>query len=142
MANRRTKSDLQKVASICRLYLIQENDPHKAWDQYIKDHMEQNKLIPTYITGIRDFIKASKILEHDIQVIKKDKEQQEIHKINKENDMDTIKKLDINLVMQAYRNAEGDRKLELCNIANMVNLKDFRGITQSEIYTAKELLIK
>lgn len=36
------------------------NDPHKAWDEYIKYHLLSGKPFPEDIKGIQDFIKASK----------------------------------------------------------------------------------
>lgn len=136
---RRTKADMQKAANTCRLYLVSDNNPHRAWDTYIKDHLEQNRPLPHYISGIKDFITASKLLEQDIQQIKTEKERSESQDQNNKSDLEFIKSLDIKLVFKAYKEAEGETKLELCNLVNMLHAKDFAGITQSEIYTAKEL---
>ena len=35
------------------------NDPHKAWDEYIKYHLMSGNSFPEDIKGIKDFIKAS-----------------------------------------------------------------------------------
>jgi len=143
MAKRRTKQDMQKAANTCRLFLLSDNNPHTAYEQYIKDHMLSGQPMPYYIQGIKDFITASKLLESDILAIKKEKERSENQLAEKQSDMELIKSLDVKLVMQAYKTSSGNAKLELCNLANMVHAKDFTGITQSEIYTAKEFqLIK
>ena len=93
---------------------------------------------PYYISGIKDFITASKLLESDILAIRKEKERSESQFNEKQSDMELIKNLSIESVLKAYKQAEGNQKLELCNLANMVHAKDFTGITQSEIYTAKK----
>jgi len=138
MTKRRTKSEMVQAADTCRSYLLSDNNPHRAWDQYISYHLKNNLQLPYYIHSIKDFITASKVLDQDIQAIKKEKERSENQKENKKSDLELIKSLDIKIVMQAYRNAIGDKKLELCTLVNMLHAKDFTGITQSEIYTAKE----
>jgi hypothetical protein len=43
------------------------NNPHKAYDEYIKYHLLSGKPMPEDITGIKDFIKASKPVEQTKQ---------------------------------------------------------------------------
>ncbi len=37
-----------------------DNDPHEAWDEYIKYHLLSGKPFPDDVKGLQDFIKASK----------------------------------------------------------------------------------
>jgi len=52
MKNRRTKSEIEQAMTDCKSYLLSESNPHKAWDKYIKYHMENNIQLPYYISGI------------------------------------------------------------------------------------------
>lgn len=57
---RRTKRDMESMQLECRYYLLQSNnDPHKAYDNFIKYHLENKIILPYYIKGIKDFIKVS-----------------------------------------------------------------------------------
>ena len=51
------------------------NDPHKAYDEYIKHHLLCGMPIPTDITGLKDFIKQSE------PEVKKKKQRKSIKKI-------------------------------------------------------------
>lgn len=146
---RRTKSEMRQAAELCQSYLlVTNNNPYKAYDQYIKDYLLYGKILPYYISGIKDFIKASikdfikasKQMEIDLQQIRQEREREAQRKITAEENLEKIKNLDIKLVMEEFKKAEGNRKLNLCTIANMLHFKDFTGINQSEIYTALELI--
>lgn len=141
MAKRRTKQDMLQAAELCQSYLLEtNNNPHKAYDQYIKDNLLRGQLFPHYISGIKDFIKASKQLEIDLKQIRLEREREEKSKNTMEENLERIKTLDRQKVMEEFKTAEGNRKLNLCTLATMLHYQDFRGITQSEIYTAMELL--
>jgi len=79
MAKRRTKSDMQKAANTSRLFLLSDNNPHTAYEQYIKDHLLSGNPFPYYIAGIKDFITASKLLKSDILAIKQKRNAQKIN---------------------------------------------------------------
>jgi esterase/lipase len=58
---KRTSEQLQQAQDITSQYLQEsKNDPHKAYDLYIKDHLLSGKSFPSCIEGIKDFITASK----------------------------------------------------------------------------------
>jgi hypothetical protein len=60
---RRTKRDMELMKDDCIYYLLQtKNDPHKAYDLFIKEHLESKQMIPYYIKGIKDFNKVSEEL--------------------------------------------------------------------------------
>lgn len=119
---RRTKNELEKMESLVRLYLDDtNNDPHIAWDEYVKYNMISNNKFPDYIKGIKDFIKVSekyhaefeykKRLEVKKQENKKlEKNYEEIIKnLNKENDYPRIR--------EAYYNPDNKNyKLPLCEL--------------------------
>jgi len=138
MTKRRTKQDMAKAANTCRLYLLSDNNPHHAYDQYIKDHLLSGRSFPYYIQGIKDFITASKLLESDIMAIKAERERSKNQGNEKQTELEKIKSLSIEQVLKAYKQAEGNQKLELCSLSMMVYRQDFVGLNQSEIRTAKE----
>jgi len=130
---------MTKAANTCRLYLIQESNPHKAFEQYIKDHMISGQPMPYYIQGVKDFITASKVLESDILAIKAERERVENREESKQTDLDKIKLLDAMVIFQTYKIAKtNEQKMELCDLYHSVNSKEFNGITESQIYMAKE----
>lgn len=60
---RRTKHDMELMKGDCIYYLLQtNNDAHKAYDLFIKEHLEAAQSIPYYIKGIKDFISVSQEL--------------------------------------------------------------------------------
>lgn len=54
---RRSKAELEKMKDIVTKYLDKTNGPHEAWNLYIKDHLVKGMSLPTYVNGIKDFIK-------------------------------------------------------------------------------------
>ncbi|MDQ0255551.1 hypothetical protein J2S74_002933 [Evansella vedderi] len=62
--SRRTKNDIEKMREICTEYLNKNNnEPHAAYEDMIKEHLISVKSIPSCIRGVKDFIKVSKELK-------------------------------------------------------------------------------
>lgn len=60
---RRTKQDMEFMKNDCIYYLLQtNNDYHKAYDLFIKEHLENGKTLPYYIKGNKDFLFVSQQL--------------------------------------------------------------------------------
>jgi len=61
MARRRDKHDMELMRDTVNSYLlINGNNPHAAYNGYIKDHLLSGKVLPYYVNGIKDFIAVSK----------------------------------------------------------------------------------
>jgi hypothetical protein len=76
---RRTKNEMELMHDDASYYLLQTNNNyHKAYDLFIKDHLENNKTIPYYIKGIKDFLVVSQSL-----AVKLNRKEQ-MNKVNKQ----------------------------------------------------------
>jgi hypothetical protein len=63
---RRSKEDMSKMINDVNYYLIfANNDPHVAYNNYIKDYLLRGKQLPYYIKGLKDFITISKDYERN-----------------------------------------------------------------------------
>lgn len=75
---RRNKDNMEQMKDLVSYYLtFSNNDPHKAYDEYIKEHLLSGKQLPYFIKGLEDFIKVAKQKEVEKQ-IKEEKEMQQI----------------------------------------------------------------
>jgi hypothetical protein len=64
---RRTKREMEYMKDDCRYYLLQtNNDPQKAHELMVKEHLQSGKMIPYYIKGVKDFIQVSQELAVDL----------------------------------------------------------------------------
>lgn len=60
---RRTKEEMQRMKSDATYYLLQVKlDPHTAHELMVKECLENNRPIPYYIKGVKDFIGVSQEL--------------------------------------------------------------------------------
>ena len=119
---RRTKNEMQRMESDVRYYLTYNNlDAHKAYDNYIKDHLLSGQSFPYYINGIKDFIKFESIMKAE----KKQKEEQKIreqeYQEQKKNTLELIQTIPVENFMKAYRQAKEvgteKHKMALCDMA-------------------------
>jgi hypothetical protein len=79
---RRTKREMELMKGDVTYYLLQtNNEPHKAYDLFIKEHLESGEWLPYYIKGNKDFIQVSQELAVELnrkdQMKKADKEKYE-----------------------------------------------------------------
>jgi hypothetical protein len=128
---RRTKLEMDKMRNTCTAYLLQTKlDPHKAYDLYIKEYLENGLQLEYYIKGIKDFIKVSQELKvklkHKEAMRKADKE-----KFKKQ---ETIKNYILNLTKEEIKDiykqykdkVSHAEKLELVNLVNFIYYGDMQ----------------
>jgi len=135
---RRTKEQLNQASRLIKLYLSDtQNDPHNAWDEYIKFYLVSGQSLPTFINGIKDFIKVSKeyqkefeynlLLEQrklDNKALEVDYAER-IKLLTKEGDYEKVKK--------CYKEAESQKsnnKYPLCNLMVYLHSKFTKGIEE------------
>lgn len=105
---RRTKREMEYMNSFVRLYLLStNNNPHKAHEAMIKEHLETAQMIPYYITGVKDFIKVSQELAVELnrkdQMAKKDRERHQ-EKESVKNYIMSLGKEEIKTIYKQYKN--------------------------------------
>lgn len=76
---RRNKDEMEQMRGVVNSYLLaNNNDPQKAYNDYIKYFLCNNISLPYYIKGLKDFIKLSEDKKHNeyilLNEIKKEKE--------------------------------------------------------------------
>lgn len=109
---RRTKNEMQQMESDIRYYLMYNSyDAHKAYDNFIKDHLLAGRPTPHYIKGIKDFIKMSEIMK----IEREQKELEKQYKIESE-------KKKINYIEQLKQITQEKYKIDILPIFH--NLKD------------------
>jgi hypothetical protein len=74
---RRNKLQMKWMREEVTEYLLKtNNDPHVAWDLFVKRHLQAGIEIPEWIHGKKDFVKVSKELEQ-LGFVKSEMEQKE-----------------------------------------------------------------
>ena len=134
---RRTKAELEAASRLIKLYLSDtDNNPHKAWDEYIKFYLVSGQQLPGYIKGIKDFIKVSKEYQKEYEYKQqleqrkqenKNLEQDYIEKIkglSKEGDYQKTKEGDYQKTKEGYSRATGNSKLALCSLMHYLHNKE------------------
>ncbi|MED1125550.1 hypothetical protein [Bacillus atrophaeus] len=99
--SRRTKKEMEYMKDDVRYYLlINNNNPHKAYDNMVKDHLKSGEIIPYYIKGIKDF--NSVFAELAIELNRKD----QMKKRDKERfeKTESVKNFILNLTLDEIKN--------------------------------------
>lgn len=140
MAKRRTKLEMVQMENRVTHWLLNnDNNPHKAWDSFIKYHLESKSIIPHYIKGIEDFNKVSKMLNDEIKQNKAEQQlkQTKINSVEQVKEkLFTMSKEDFKPIYHAYKDIVSEsHKLNLVNIYMMIAHNDYESITDSEINT-------
>ncbi|MFB5759077.1 hypothetical protein [Paenibacillus medicaginis] len=119
---RRTKKEMELMKGDATYYLLQTIlDPHKAWDMFIKYHLENSEQIPYYIKGIKDFITVSEQLKLSMgQVTKtsKDDPRERLSKLTMEQFKESIQPLFKTINNREY-------KISLVHLYDCINSGDF-----------------
>lgn len=153
--SRRTKNELAKMNNEVRLYLFQTGlNYHKAYDLFIKDHLENNLQMPYYIKGIKDFKAVSEELAVELnrkdqmkkvdqqRAAAKDEVKQYILNLSKEDIKaiysqykDKVNHSDKLVIVDMYNTIWSDYKLTEREIdQHMINV--FTNIYQDQLQTA------
>lgn len=104
---RRTKREMEKMNNECRLYLFQTGlNYHKAYDLFVKDHLENGLQLPYYIKGIKDFKEVSEELAVELnkkEFMKKQDQQRAAAKDEIKKYIINLSKEDIKAIYKAYK---------------------------------------
>lgn len=99
---RRTKTELLQMENTCKLYLLEvKNDPHKAYDNFIKENLISG--LPYYIKGIKDFIKVSQILAVELNRVDQMKKADKQRAASKEEIINKILSLSLEEIKSIYK---------------------------------------
>lgn len=84
--SRRNKKETEEMRGLVNYYLMQNNNnPHNAYDEYIKDYLLNNMPLPYFINGLKDFIKLSQDEKHNQLLMVKIEKQLQEEKENQDN---------------------------------------------------------
>lgn len=131
MTRRRTKLEMEKMRNLCTAYLLETKlDPHKAYELYIKEYLENGMELEYYIKGIKDFIKVSQELaaklKYEKAMKKADKERHEKQQTIKDYIL-SLTKEEIRDIYKKYKNkVSHTEKLELVNLVNFIYYGDMQ----------------
>jgi hypothetical protein len=128
---RRTKNDMQRMESDVRYYLTYNNlDGHKAYDNYIKDHLLSGRSFPHYINGIKDFLKFETIMKAEQEQRKQQKIRIQEEQEQKKTTIEQIQALPVESFITAYRQAKEtgteNHKMALCDMAMLQKAGDLK----------------
>ena len=128
---RRTKKEMQQMESDVRYYLVyNSNDPHKAYDNFIKDYLLSGHSLPYYINGIKDFIKIASIVKAEQEQRAEQKTRQQEEQEQKKNIIEQIKAIPVENFITAYKQAKETgtekHKMALCDMATLQNAGDLQ----------------
>lgn len=140
--SRRTKNELAKMNNEVRLYLFQTNlDYYKAYDLFIKDHLENNMQLPYYIKGIKDFKAVSEEMAVELnrkdQMAKKDQQRAEAKEIIIQYILN-LSKDDVKMIWKEYKDKVNHTdKLNIVDITSCILNDEMKEayINQSTINT-------
>jgi len=146
-ARRRDKHDMEQMRDTVNSYLlINNNNPHAAYNGYIKDHLLSGKVLPYYVNGIKDFIAVSKDNKNNtyLQTVKRiekkrniDQEKQELldsltEEFYKDKILPAYKKLDV----KEYQNT----RMAIVGLWYAIVEKSINYINNSELGYIQEFL--
>jgi len=131
---RRTKKDMQAMRNFVKLDLLANgNEPHKAHEAMIKEHLMEGKSIPHYIKGVKDYIQVSKELEGEINK-KKNIQESNNKREQIKNDILSLSVEEIKAIYKQYKNEVSHiHKINLTDLCMMVMHQDFTGFGNEHI---------
>jgi len=128
---RRTKKEMQQMESDVRYYLTYNNlDAHKAYDNYIKEHLLSSQPMSYYINGIKDFIKFESIMKAEKEQREQQKIREQEQQEQKKNIIEQILSLTVEQFVTAYKQAKETgiekHKMALCDMATLQNAGELK----------------
>jgi len=133
---RRTKVELEAVSRLIKLYLVDtDNDPHQAYNEYIKFYLLSNQQLPGYIKGLKDFIKVSKEYQKEYEYRQQLEQQKQDNKALELDYIEKIKGLtkegDYSKIKNAYNKAQANTgKHDLCELMLLLHRKSLGNIEE------------
>ena len=147
MVRRRNNQDMEQMRDTVNSYLLlNNNNPHTAWNEYIKDHLLAGKIMPYYIKGLKDFITVSKDNKNNtyLQAVERietkrniDQEKQEIiDNITEDYYKDVILPVYKKLDEKKYQNT----RMAIVGLWYAINQKDIKYINNNELRYIQEFI--
>jgi len=144
---RRDKHDMELMRDTANSYLLlNNNNYHAAWNEYIKDHLLAGKIMPYYIKGLKDFITVSKDNKNNtyLQAVERietkrniDQEKQEIiDNITEDYYKDVILPVYKKLDEKKYQNT----RMAIVGLWYAINQKDIKYINNNELRYIQEFI--
>jgi hypothetical protein len=150
---RRSKEELYRMERLVKNFLEDNNNnPHKAWDEYIKFYLTANLQLPNCIKGLKDFIKISEKYqaeyEYKIKLGQQKQENKQTEKDYQEIIWNLTKENDYPKVKELYKTIENqEKKMALCELMMSIHAihtgdkKENYKFNASQIRIYKELNI-
>jgi hypothetical protein len=135
---KRNKLAMQWMREDVTDYLTRtNNNPHQAWDLFVKEHLQSGKAFPNWIKGKKDFIKVSKELQKEIDRQKEEEQYKRQIETQKEiiiNKLKQTQKENIKTLWKEYREQVApDEKVYLADIITMVEYNEWQYIKEKHI---------
>lgn len=145
MKYRRNKRDMEYMNNTCRLYLLANGlNPHKAYDDMIKEHLMSGKQLPYYVKGLKDFVIVSEELKRELNLLQSQKDNQKDNQAQQENDIDKLKAITKdeykqNILPMLKVTEEKVLKMAIADLWFSIEENGFKHITQEDIRSYKRL---
>ena len=126
---RRTKQQFEAASRLIKLYLADtQNNPHQAYNEYIKFYLVSGQKLPGYVKGLKDFVKVSKEFQKEYEY---NQQVEQRKQDNKNLELDYIEKIkglskeqDYIKVKDAYNKAQVNTgKHALCGLMLLLHRK-------------------
>jgi len=146
MARRRNKQDMELMQMEVNYWLLlNKNNPHKAYDEFIKDHLRRGKSFPYYVTGLKDFVQVSNDKKNNDYLQYEDrKETKKTAEEQKEELLNTITEdYYKQFILPVYKNLDDSNKntkMAIISLWYAVTTKDINMISNSELGYIKDFL--
>jgi hypothetical protein len=135
---RRNKLQMKWMREEVTEYLLKtNNDPHAAWDLFVKRHLQAGIEIPEWIHGKKDFVKVSKELEQ-IGFIKSEIEQRETQRKQAMDALKSMTEKEIKALWRFRDQVTPNEKLMLVDLIHLAYAKDWKYIENKHL----DLIIK
>ncbi|STO12828.1 Uncharacterised protein [[Flavobacterium] thermophilum] len=136
---RRNKLQMKWMREEVTEYLLKtNNDPHAAWDLFIKRHLQAGIEIPEWIHGKKDFVKVSKELEQ-LGFVKNEMEQKEEQRKQAMNVLKQMSTKEARKLWSKFRNQlTKNEELILVDLINLIYANEWQYIENQHL----DLLIK
>lgn len=136
---RRNKLQMKWMREDVTEYLLKtNNDPHAAWDLFVKRHLQAGIEIPEWIHGKKDFVKVSKELEQ-LGFVKSEMEQKEIQRKQVLNALKQMPAKEVYALWSKFKNQlTKNEELTLVDLINLVHANEWKYIENKHL----DLLIK